>query len=83
MIFEELGQRFRDLLELGRAGVVAALVAASQRLKCNQHEVFFYICMCIIVITLNADLLLLSLFINFGYVMVSDSVVKPLLMLFV
>ncbi|XP_047980682.1 pumilio homolog 23-like isoform X2 [Salvia hispanica] len=38
LIFEELGPKFRDLLELGRAGVVAALVAASQRLQDNQHE---------------------------------------------
>ncbi|KAG6422066.1 hypothetical protein SASPL_118628 [Salvia splendens] len=38
LIFEELGPKFRDLLELGRAGVVAALVAASQRLQCNLHE---------------------------------------------
>ncbi|KAG6425141.1 hypothetical protein SASPL_115566 [Salvia splendens] len=38
LIFEELGQKFRDLPELGRDGVVAALVAASQRLQGNQHE---------------------------------------------
>ncbi|KAG6409244.1 hypothetical protein SASPL_132278 [Salvia splendens] len=38
LIFEELGPKFRDLFELGRAGVVAALVAASQRLHENQHE---------------------------------------------
>ncbi|XP_042010641.1 pumilio homolog 23-like isoform X1 [Salvia splendens] len=38
LIFEELGPKFRDLLELGRAGVVAALVAASQRVQENQHE---------------------------------------------
>lgn len=42
-MFEELGPKFRDLLELGRPGVVAALVAASQRLRSNQHEVFSYI----------------------------------------
>ncbi|XP_057794415.1 pumilio homolog 23 isoform X2 [Salvia miltiorrhiza] len=38
LIFEELGPKFRELLELGRAGVVAALVAASQRLQGNQRE---------------------------------------------
>ncbi|KAL1564755.1 pumilio 23-like isoform X2 [Salvia divinorum] len=38
LIFEELGPKFRDLLELGRAGVVAALVASSQKLQGNQHE---------------------------------------------
>ncbi|XP_047946037.1 pumilio homolog 23-like isoform X2 [Salvia hispanica] len=38
LIFEELGPKFRDLLELGRAGVVAALLASSQRLQGNQHE---------------------------------------------
>ncbi|KAH6836297.1 pumilio 23 [Perilla frutescens var. hirtella] len=38
LIFEELGPKFRDLLELGRAGVVAALVATNQRLQINQHE---------------------------------------------
>lgn len=47
LIFGELGPKFRDLLELGRAGVVAALVAASQRHLINQREVF-YIHLCII-----------------------------------
>lgn len=38
LIFEELSPKFRDLLDLGRAGVVAALVAAIHRLQINQHE---------------------------------------------
>ncbi|KAL6585247.1 hypothetical protein OROMI_004536 [Orobanche minor] len=38
LIFEELGSKFRKLLELGRSGVVAALIAASERLKILEHK---------------------------------------------
>ncbi|XP_065867815.1 pumilio homolog 23 [Euphorbia lathyris] len=41
MIWEELGPKFKDLLELGRSGVIASVIAAIQRLhthepKCSQ-----------------------------------------------
>ncbi|KAL7100318.1 hypothetical protein ACP275_09G139300 [Erythranthe tilingii] len=38
LIFEELGSKFRNLIELGRTGVVAALIGASQRLKIYEHK---------------------------------------------
>jgi len=36
---EELGPRFKDLLEMGRWGVVASLIAASERLHAYEHKV--------------------------------------------
>ncbi|KAG8380221.1 hypothetical protein BUALT_Bualt07G0170800 [Buddleja alternifolia] len=38
LICEELGSKFKNLLELGRSGVVAALVAASQRLQGQEQK---------------------------------------------
>ncbi|KAL5755452.1 hypothetical protein ACOSQ2_020198 [Xanthoceras sorbifolium] len=38
LIWEELGAKFRELLEMGRSGVVAALIAASQRLHTHEHK---------------------------------------------
>ncbi|KAJ6706185.1 NUCLEOLAR PROTEIN 9 [Salix purpurea] len=38
-IWEELGPKFRDLLEMGRSGVIASLIATSQRLHIHEHEV--------------------------------------------
>ncbi|KAF8111247.1 hypothetical protein N665_0076s0234 [Sinapis alba] len=38
MIWEELGPRFKDLLEQGKSGVVAFLLAASQRLQSHEHK---------------------------------------------
>ncbi|KAK9132509.1 hypothetical protein Scep_012037 [Stephania cephalantha] len=34
LIWVELGGKFKELLEIGRAGVVASILAASQRLQC-------------------------------------------------
>ncbi|KAL2933714.1 Pumilio-like protein 23, partial [Bienertia sinuspersici] len=36
--YEELGPKMKDLLEIGRAGVVASLIAASQRLHAYEHK---------------------------------------------
>ncbi|XP_051147669.1 pumilio homolog 23 isoform X2 [Andrographis paniculata] len=38
MMLEELDSKFKDMLEMGRSGVVAALVAASQRLQINESK---------------------------------------------
>ncbi|KAI3972312.1 hypothetical protein MKX01_017916 [Papaver californicum] len=38
LIWKELGGKFRDLLELGRSGVVASIVAASQKLLTNERK---------------------------------------------
>uniref|UniRef100_A0A2P2KI90 Pumilio homolog 23 n=1 Tax=Rhizophora mucronata TaxID=61149 RepID=A0A2P2KI90_RHIMU len=38
LIWEELGPKFKDLLEMGRPGVVASIVAASQRLHTHEHQ---------------------------------------------
>ncbi|GER28355.1 pumilio 23, partial [Striga asiatica] len=38
LIFEELSSKFRNLLELGRSGVVAALIAACERLQILEHK---------------------------------------------
>ncbi|KAL2493361.1 Pumilio23 [Abeliophyllum distichum] len=37
-IWEELGTKFKTLLEMGRPGVVASLLAASQRLQTHEHK---------------------------------------------
>ncbi|GAB4849982.1 hypothetical protein Ancab_029281 [Ancistrocladus abbreviatus] len=37
-IWEELGSKFKDLLEIGRPGVIVSLVAASQRLHTHEHK---------------------------------------------
>ncbi|KAK4487623.1 hypothetical protein RD792_005725 [Penstemon davidsonii] len=38
LIFAELGTKFKNLLEMGRAGVVAALLAASQRIQIHEDK---------------------------------------------
>lgn len=38
VIWEELGTKFKILFEMGKSGVVAALLAASQRLQIHEHE---------------------------------------------
>uniref|UniRef100_A0A2N9GA21 PUM-HD domain-containing protein n=1 Tax=Fagus sylvatica TaxID=28930 RepID=A0A2N9GA21_FAGSY len=38
LIWEELGPNFKDLLEMGRSGVIASLIAASQRLHCYEQK---------------------------------------------
>nr|XP_034900230.1 pumilio homolog 23 [Populus alba]XP_034900231.1 pumilio homolog 23 [Populus alba]TKS15455.1 pumilio/Puf RNA-binding domain-containing family protein [Populus alba] len=38
-IWEKLGPKFRDLLEMGKSGVIASLIATSQRLHTHEHEV--------------------------------------------
>lgn len=40
LIWGELGQEFKDLLEKGMAGVVASVIAASQRLHSHEHKVY-------------------------------------------
>eukprot|EP00258_Populus_trichocarpa_P037681 XP_024453700.1 pumilio homolog 23 isoform X2 [Populus trichocarpa] len=37
-IWEKLGPKFRDLLEMGKSGVIASLIATSQRLHTHEHE---------------------------------------------
>ncbi|GAB2268871.1 hypothetical protein Dimus_003814 [Dionaea muscipula] len=37
-IWEELGPKFKDLLEAGRSGVIASMIAASQRLHTHEHK---------------------------------------------
>ncbi|KAJ9691808.1 hypothetical protein PVL29_011094 [Vitis rotundifolia] len=37
-IWEELGPKFKDLLEMGRSGVIASLLAASQRLDTHAQK---------------------------------------------
>ncbi|XP_047158395.1 pumilio homolog 23 [Vigna umbellata] len=38
LIWEELGPNLEDLFKMGRSGVVASLVAASERLHVNEHK---------------------------------------------
>ncbi|KAJ6947097.1 hypothetical protein NC651_001707 [Populus alba x Populus x berolinensis] len=40
-IWEELGPKFRDLLEMGKSGLIASLIAASQRHHTREHEVYY------------------------------------------
>jgi len=56
LIWEELGPNLEGLFKMGRSGVVASLVAASERLHINEHKVCFScivydmwipICLCI------------------------------------
>lgn len=39
IIWEELGTKFRDLLLMGRSGVIASLLAASHKLSTHDHKV--------------------------------------------
>lgn len=39
LIWEELGPNMEDLFKMGRPGVVASLIAASERLHVNEHKV--------------------------------------------
>lgn len=39
VIWEELGSKFKDLLKMGKSGVIASLIAASQRLHIYEHKV--------------------------------------------
>lgn len=39
IIWDELGSKFKNLLEMGRSGVVASIVAACQRLHSNENKV--------------------------------------------
>jgi nucleolar protein 9 len=41
-IWDELGSRINELLELGKAGVVASILAACQRLETKRLEVFTF-----------------------------------------
>ncbi|KAG8656567.1 hypothetical protein MANES_04G151100v8 [Manihot esculenta] len=38
LIWEELGPKFRELLEMGKSGVIASLIAACQRLHIHEHK---------------------------------------------
>ncbi|XP_058007559.1 pumilio homolog 23 isoform X2 [Hevea brasiliensis] len=38
MIWEALGPKFKDLLEMGRSGVIASLIAACQRLHIHENK---------------------------------------------
>ncbi|OVA08286.1 Pumilio RNA-binding repeat [Macleaya cordata] len=38
LIWKELGGKFKELLEIGRSGVVAAILAASQKLRTNEQK---------------------------------------------
>ncbi|CAB4272190.1 unnamed protein product [Prunus armeniaca] len=38
VIWEELGSKFKDLLKMGKSGVIASLIAASQRLHIYEHK---------------------------------------------
>lgn len=40
IIWDELGLKFKDLLEMGRSGVIASLIAASQRLHTHEQKVY-------------------------------------------
>lgn len=42
MMWEELAPRFKDLLEQGKSGVVASLIAVSQRLESHEHKVSIF-----------------------------------------
>jgi hypothetical protein len=41
-ICEELGQNLKELIEVGKSGVVASLLAACQRLETNRREVSLF-----------------------------------------
>ncbi|VVA20641.1 PREDICTED: nucleolar 9 [Prunus dulcis] len=38
VIWEELGSKFKDLLKMGKSGIIASLIAASQRLHIYEHK---------------------------------------------
>lgn len=48
LIWEELGPNLEGLFKMGRSGVVASLVAASERLHVNEHKVFLLVALSMI-----------------------------------
>lgn len=40
LVWSEIGTKVRDLLEMGRSGVVASLIATSQRLQTHEQKVY-------------------------------------------
>lgn len=38
-IWEELGTKFKDLLGMGRSGVIGSVIATSQRFHTHEHKV--------------------------------------------
>lgn len=40
LVWSEIGTKVRDLLEMGRSGVVASLIATSQRLQTHELKVY-------------------------------------------
>jgi len=42
IMWEELAPRFKDLLEQGKSGVVASLIAVSQRLQSHENKVSMF-----------------------------------------
>jgi len=48
LIWEELGPNLEDLFKMGRSGVVASLVAASERLHVNESKVCILVAFSII-----------------------------------
>lgn len=39
LIWEELGPKFKDILEMGRPGVIASVIVASPRLHTHEQKV--------------------------------------------
>lgn len=44
LIWEELGHKFKDIIGMGKPGVIASIVAASQRLHTYDQKVFMWFC---------------------------------------
>lgn len=47
LIWEELGPKIETLFQMGRSGVVAALIAASERLQIHENKVCISVAFCI------------------------------------
>lgn len=75
LVWSEIGTKIRDLLEMGRSGVVASLIATSQRLQTHEQKVYNLVfkCWC---------LFFFAQFSNYEF-MIFDSVVRLLFALYV
>ena len=43
LLWSEIGTKVGDLLDMGRSGVVASLIAASQRLQTHEQKVYYLV----------------------------------------
>lgn len=86
LLWSEIGTKLGDLLEMGRSGVIASLIATSQRLQTHERKVYNLIFEFLLFINmyLNVDVnILFSFHFSNDEFMIFDSVVRLFFVLYV